>query len=68
MIKIYFVIWLAINKLLSIIFAHLGLLAQLVEQLTFNQLVAGSNPAQPTITIFKTSFNELVFLCLYILF
>tara|TARA_R100001129_G_scaffold86135_1_gene58540 strand:- start:228 stop:377 length:150 start_codon:yes stop_codon:yes gene_type:complete len=25
-----------------------GLLAQLVEQLTFNQLVAGSNPAQPT--------------------
>ncbi len=24
-----------------------GLLAQLVEQLTFNQLVAGSNPAQP---------------------
>ncbi len=25
-----------------------GLLAQLVEQLTFNQLVAGSIPAQPT--------------------
>ena len=29
-----------------------GLLAQLVEQLTLNQLVAGSNPSQPT-TIFK---------------
>lgn len=25
-----------------------GLLAQLVEQLTLNQLVAGSNPSQPT--------------------
>ncbi len=38
-----------------------GLLAQLVEQLTFNQLVEGSNPSQPT--IFKTSQCE-VFLCL----
>ena len=28
---------------------HFGSLAQLVEQLTFNQLVAGSNPARPTI-------------------
>ncbi len=27
-----------------------GSLAQLVEQLTFNQLVAGSNPARPTIS------------------
>ncbi len=27
----------------------IGSLAQLVEQLTFNQLVAGSNPARPTI-------------------
>jgi hypothetical protein len=27
---------------------RLGSLAQLVEQLTFNQLVAGSNPARPT--------------------
>ncbi len=27
---------------------HFGALAQLVEQLTFNQLVAGSNPARPT--------------------
>ena len=26
----------------------IGSLAQLVEQLTFNQLVAGSNPARPT--------------------
>ncbi len=28
---------------------NIGSLAQLVEQLTFNQLVAGSNPARPTI-------------------
>lgn len=28
-----------------------GSLAQLVEQLTFNQLVAGSNPARPTTNI-----------------
>ena len=28
-----------------------GSLAQLVEQLTFNQLVAGSNPARPTISL-----------------
>ncbi len=27
---------------------NVGALAQLVEQLTFNQLVAGSNPARPT--------------------
>ena len=32
-----------------------GLLAQLVEQRTFNPLVAGSNPAQPT----KTSKGSL---------
>jgi hypothetical protein len=31
-----------------------GLLAQLVEQLTLNQRVAGSNPAQPT-----NNFNDL---------
>jgi hypothetical protein len=30
-----------------------GLLAQLVEQLTFNQLVEGSNPSQPT-TFFRS--------------
>ena len=29
-----------------------GPLAQLVEQLAFNQLVAGSNPARPTISLF----------------
>jgi hypothetical protein len=29
-----------------------GSLAQLVEQLAFNQLVAGSNPARPTIFLF----------------
>ena len=34
-----------------------GLLAQLVEQLTFNQLVAGSNPAQPTISSPKRSLR-----------
>ena len=28
-----------------------GSLAQLVEQLAFNQLVAGSNPARPTISV-----------------
>jgi hypothetical protein len=28
---------------------HIGTLAQLVEQRTFNPLVAGSNPARPTI-------------------
>ncbi len=28
---------------------HRGTLAQLVEQRTFNPLVAGSNPARPTI-------------------
>ena len=32
-----------------------GSLAQLVEQLTFNQLVAGSNPARPT--SFQTTFD-----------
>jgi hypothetical protein len=33
----------------SVSCAFLGPLAQLVEQLAFNQLVAGSNPARPTI-------------------
>ena len=37
-----------------------GSLAQLVEQLTFNQLVAGSNPARPTIF----SANRFSFLLL----
>lgn len=37
-----------------------GLLAQLVEQLTFNQLVAGSNPAQPT-TIFPLQDFDLYY-------
>lgn len=31
-----------------------GLLAQLVEQLTLNQLVVGSNPSQPT-TLFSAT-------------
>ena len=33
---------------LAVIIAALGSLAQLVEQRTFNPLVAGSNPARPT--------------------
>ncbi|CDH04755.1 conserved hypothetical protein [Xenorhabdus bovienii str. oregonense] len=32
-----------------------GSLAQSVEQLTFNQLVAGSNPARPTILNLNSS-------------
>ena len=37
-----------------------GSLAQLVEQLTFNQLVAGSNPARPTIkaVVFTICLNN----------
>ena len=31
---------------------HPGPLAQVAEQLTFNQLVAGSIPARPTIFLF----------------
>ena len=38
---------------------HFGSLAQLVEQLTFNQLVAGSNPARPT--NFKDWFRVEIF-------
>ena len=34
-----------------------GSLAQLVEQLTFNQLVAGSNPARPTIQVHRTMLD-----------
>ncbi|CRH33077.1 hypothetical protein BN1183_AP_00520 [Pantoea ananatis] len=37
-----------------------GSLAQLVEQLTFNQLVAGSNPARPTISR-RTLFPKRTF-------
>gem|GEM_PF-2352203 len=37
---------------------HFGSLAQLVEQLTFNQLVAGSNPARPTNSE-KSAFKAL---------
>ena len=33
----------------------MGPLAQLVEQLTFNQLVEGSNPSRPT----TNNFNDL---------
>src|SRR5690606_27302660 len=37
-----------------------GPLAQLVEQLTLNQLVVGSNPTRPTIFRFKAKVAELV--------
>ena len=38
---------------------HFGSLAQLVEQLTFNQLVAGSNPARPTnLTLYSSVKRE----------
>ena len=42
--------WLAhqLQDTLAIRSIQEGPLAQLVEQLTFNQLVAGSNPARPT--------------------
>ncbi len=36
------------NMVFCITEIKFGSLAQLVEQLTFNQLVAGSNPARPT--------------------
>ncbi|CRL87180.1 conserved hypothetical protein [Escherichia coli] len=37
-----------------------GSLAQLVEQLTFNQLVAGSNPARPTTNIVSCSIQRSI--------
>ena len=39
-----------------------GPLAQSVEQLAFNQLVAGSNPARPT--IYQTTFGWFIY-CAY---
>ena len=41
-----------------------GPLAQLVEQLAFNQLVAGSNPARPTIQTKKASHRDAFFVCM----
>ena len=38
---------------------ELGSLAQLVEQLAFNQLVAGSNPARPTISKRSISIHQI---------
>ena len=35
---------------------QLGPLAQLVEHLTFNQVVVGSNPTRPTILFLNDSF------------
>ena len=35
-----------------------GSLAQSVEQLAFNQLVAGSNPARPTISFLVSLFQS----------
>ena len=40
-----------------------GPLAQSVEQLAFNQLVAGSNPARPTI---KANHPRVVFFKIYL--
>jgi hypothetical protein len=44
-------------------FSRRGTLAQLVEQRTFNPLVAGSNPARPTKEYFAkaTLFNRVAF-------
>ena len=39
----------------SVLYAPVGSLAQLVEQLTFNQLVTGSNPVRPTNNLLSTS-------------
>ena len=39
-----------------------GSLAQLVEQLTFNQLVAGSNPARPTILLHEAWLFIFIYL------
>ncbi len=42
-----------------------GALAQLVEQLTFNQLVDGSNPSCPTILyILKNGWNRRIYVSL----
>ena len=35
-----------------------GSLAQLVEQLAFNQLVTGSNPVRPTINTYQAEANS----------
>ncbi len=42
---------------LNSIIVSSGSLAQLVEQLTFNQLVAGSNPARPTILAMRNRYS-----------
>ena len=41
-----------------------GSLAQLVEQLAFNQLVEGSNPSRPTIFEETLLYLSSVFFCL----
>ena len=43
-----------------------GSLAQLVEHLTFNQVVVGSNPAGPTILTKETNMNIKTFIALAI--
>ncbi len=48
--------------------SHFGSLAQSVEQLAFNQLVAGSNPARPTIyVISKRALVSALFYCVEVL-
>jgi hypothetical protein len=46
--------------------SNLGSLAQLVEQLAFNQLVDGSNPSRPTIT--QGLLKSRPFFCLFFTF
>ncbi len=45
--------------MINFIIIFLGLLAQMVEQLTFNQLVTGSIPVQP-ILYFKIDLKLLI--------
>ncbi len=47
----------------GVVRAKMGPLAQLVEQLTLNQRVAGSNPARPTNKIKGLGFRGLTLFC-----
>ena len=50
-----------LTSFFEVLILSYGLIAQLVEQLTLNQLVVGSSPTEPK-SIFKEGFNPL-FLC-----
>ena len=54
-------------KLYTIFLRRSGPIAQLVEQLTFNQLVPRSSRGRPTIFRKAQSFNDWAFFCLYYL-